>query len=134
MKRAIAGLGLTSMVAPLLALAQTQTTASPAQATPPAQTTPATAVFSSEVSLVVLPVFVVARDGRAMRGLQPPDFEIYEDGKLARGAATAYVNCDATIALPILVTSLSQTAAKYMTGRKRPNFIFMGREFTVEVP
>jgi deoxyhypusine synthase len=55
-------------------------------------------------------------------------------GKLARGAATAYVNCDATIALPILVTSLSQTAAKYMKGRKRPNFIFMGKEFTVEVP
>jgi deoxyhypusine synthase len=55
-------------------------------------------------------------------------------GKLQRGAATAYVNCDATIALPILVTALSQTAAKYMKGRKRPNFIFMGREFTVEVP
>jgi len=55
-------------------------------------------------------------------------------GKLARGAATAYVNCDATIALPILVTALSQTAAKYMKGRKRPNFVFMGREFTVEVP
>src|SRR5215211_43956 len=48
-------------------------------------------------------------------------------GKLARGATAAYVNCDATIALPILVTSLSQTAAKYMKGRKRPNFTF-GRE------
>ena len=45
-------------------------------------------------------------------------------GKLARGAATAYVNCDATIALPIFVTSLSQTAAKYMKGRKRPSFTF----------
>jgi deoxyhypusine synthase len=55
-------------------------------------------------------------------------------GKLQRGAATAYVNCDATIALPILVTALSQTAAKYMKGRKRPNFIFMGKDFTVEVP
>ena len=54
-------------------------------------------------------------------------------GKLARGAMSAYVNCDATIALPILVTSLSQTAAKYMTGRKRPNFIF-ARELTIEVP
>jgi len=43
-------------------------------------------------------------------------------GKLARGAHTAYVNCDATIALPIIVTALSQTAAKYMKGRKRPNF------------
>lgn len=55
-------------------------------------------------------------------------------GKLARGAATAYVNCDATIALPILVTALSQTAAKYMKGRKRPNFTFMGKDLTVEVP
>lgn len=54
-------------------------------------------------------------------------------GKLARGATAAYVNCDATIALPILVTSLSQTAAKYMKGRKRPNFIF-ARELGVEVP
>jgi deoxyhypusine synthase len=55
-------------------------------------------------------------------------------GKLARGAHTAYVNCDATIALPILVTALSQTAAKYMKGRKRPNFIFMARDLTIEVP
>ena len=54
-------------------------------------------------------------------------------GKLTRGATAAYVNCDATIALPILVTSLSQTAAKYMKGRKRPNFIF-ARELGVEVP
>jgi deoxyhypusine synthase len=54
-------------------------------------------------------------------------------GKLARGAHTAYVPCDATIALPILVTSLSQTAAKYMKGRKRPNFTF-GRELIVEAP
>jgi deoxyhypusine synthase len=55
-------------------------------------------------------------------------------GKLARGATAAYVNCDATIALPILVTALSQTAAKYMKGRKRPSFTFSGRELFVEVP
>jgi len=54
-------------------------------------------------------------------------------GKLARGATAAYVNCDATIALPILVTALSQTGAKYLKGRKRPNFIF-ARELTIEVP
>jgi deoxyhypusine synthase len=53
-------------------------------------------------------------------------------GKLARGATTAYVSCDPTIALPILVTALSQTAAKYMKGRKRPTF--MGKDLTVEVP
>jgi deoxyhypusine synthase len=55
-------------------------------------------------------------------------------GKLARGASTAYVNCDATIALPILVTALSQTAAKYMKGRKRPNFIFNARDLMIEAP
>lgn len=55
-------------------------------------------------------------------------------GKLQRGATTAHVNCDPTIALPILITSLSQTAAKYMKGRKRPNFTFNGRELVVEVP
>lgn len=54
-------------------------------------------------------------------------------GKLTRGANTANVNCDTTIALPILVTALSQTAAKYMKGRKRPNFVFVGKDMTVEV-
>jgi deoxyhypusine synthase len=70
--------------------------------------------------------------GRTGSGLTVGDESVIY-GKLARGAATAYVNCDATIALPILVTALSQTAAKYMKGRKRPNFIF-GRELIIEVP
>ena len=55
-------------------------------------------------------------------------------GKLSRGAVSASVNCDATIALPILITSLSQTAAKYMKGRKRPTFTFAGRDLMIEVP
>ena len=55
-------------------------------------------------------------------------------GKLAKGATTAYVNCDATIALPLVITALSQTAAKYMKGRKRPTFTFMAKDLTVEVP
>ena len=55
-------------------------------------------------------------------------------GKLARGARTAYVNCDATIALPIIITALSQTAAKYLKGRKRPTYTFAGRDFFIEVP
>lgn len=54
-------------------------------------------------------------------------------GKLSRGARTAYVNCDPTIALPILITALSQTAAKYMKGRKRPTFTFT-RDLLIEVP
>ncbi|MGZ5436894.1 MAG: deoxyhypusine synthase family protein [Pyrinomonadaceae bacterium] len=58
--------------------------------------------------------------------------EIY--GKLARNALTAYVNCDATIALPIIITALSQTAAKYMKGRRRPNFTFAGKDLMIDVP
>ena len=45
-------------------------------------------------------------------------------GKLARGAHTAYVNCDATIALPILITALSQTAAKYMRAASVPTSLW----------
>jgi deoxyhypusine synthase len=55
-------------------------------------------------------------------------------GKLGRGALTSYVNCDATIALPIIITALSQTAAKYMKGRRRPNFTFGGKDLIIEVP
>lgn len=54
-------------------------------------------------------------------------------GKTMKNAFTAYVQCDATIALPIIITSLSQTAAKYMKGRKRPNFGFIGREMQIDV-
>jgi len=49
-------------------------------------------------------------------------------------ALTAFVNCDATIALPIVVTALSQTAAKYMKGRRRPNFTFAGKDLIIDVP
>ena len=55
-------------------------------------------------------------------------------GKLGRGALTAYVNCDATIALPVIITALSQTAAKYMKGRRRPNFTFGGKDLIIDVP
>jgi len=55
-------------------------------------------------------------------------------GKLLRGATTAYVQCDPSIALPMVVTALSQTAAKYMKGRKRPNFSFSSKELGVDIP
>lgn len=54
-------------------------------------------------------------------------------GKLNANATTAYVNCDPTIALPLIITSLSQTAAKYMKGRKRPSFS-LGRDLQVDIP
>jgi deoxyhypusine synthase len=55
-------------------------------------------------------------------------------GKLYRGAITAYVPCDPSIGLPMVVTALSQTAAKFMKGRKRPTFSFSGRDMTIDVP
>ena len=55
-------------------------------------------------------------------------------GKLLRGATTAYVPSDPSIALPMIITALSQTAAKFMKGRKRPNFSFAGKDLVVEVP
>ncbi len=55
-------------------------------------------------------------------------------GKLNRGATTAYVPCDPSIALPMIITALSQTAAKFMKGRKRPTFSFSGREMNIDVP
>ncbi|MCA1625267.1 MAG: deoxyhypusine synthase family protein [Acidobacteria bacterium] len=55
-------------------------------------------------------------------------------GKLLKNATTAYVPCDPSIALPMIVTALSQTAAKYMKGRKRPTFTFSAKELGVDVP
>jgi deoxyhypusine synthase len=55
-------------------------------------------------------------------------------GKLGRGATTACVTCDPSIALPMIITALSQTAAKFMKGRKRPTFSFSGKDMHIEVP
>ncbi|HMQ02732.1 MAG TPA: deoxyhypusine synthase family protein [Pyrinomonadaceae bacterium] len=55
-------------------------------------------------------------------------------GKLVRGATTAYVPADPSIALPMVITALSQTAAKFMKGRKRPSFTFSGKDMTIDVP
>lgn len=55
-------------------------------------------------------------------------------GKLLKGATTAYVQTDPSIALPMIVTALSQTAAKYMKGRKRPSFSFAGKDLGVDIP
>lgn len=55
-------------------------------------------------------------------------------GKLLKGATTAYVPSDPSISLPMLITALSQTAAKFMKGRKRPSFSFAGKELGVDVP
>jgi len=54
-------------------------------------------------------------------------------GRLARNAHAITVRCDATIAMPLLVTALSQTASKAIRTRKRVQFIF-GRDLTISMP
>ena len=49
-------------------------------------------VFTSEVSLVLLPVFIVDSAGRAARGLAAEDFELYEDGKPTKVVSFRYVD------------------------------------------
>jgi deoxyhypusine synthase len=55
-------------------------------------------------------------------------------GRLHKASKTAFVDCDPSIAVPLIVTSLSQTAAKFMKGRKRPSFSFAGKDLIVDVP
>jgi VWFA-related protein len=49
-------------------------------------------VFGTELTLVLLPVFVADGEGRAMRGLSAEDFELYEDGKRAEVVSFRYVD------------------------------------------
>jgi len=51
-------------------------------------------------------------------------------GAIAKGAQTVTVYCDATIAMPMLVTALAQGAAKEAKIRRRPLFT-LGRELKV---
>lgn len=63
-----------------------------AAARSPAQDQAEPPVFDSRVSIVSVPVFVVDRDGRAMRGLQPEDFVLYEDKERAEIVSFQYVD------------------------------------------
>lgn len=51
-------------------------------------------------------------------------------GKAARDADRVTCNVDATIAMPLLVTALSQTGTKVLKQRRRPVFTF-GKELTI---
>jgi VWFA-related protein len=53
---------------------------------------PAPPVFQSNVSLVLLPVFVMDREGHAVRGLQASDFEVREDGRPSPIVSFRYVD------------------------------------------
>jgi len=52
----------------------------------------ATPVFSSDVSLVLLPVFVIDKDGKAVRGLTAADFDVQQDGRRAEVVSFRYVD------------------------------------------
>ncbi len=54
-------------------------------------------------------------------------------GKLAKNAHAVTVRCDATIAMPVLVTALSQTGSKAIRSRKRIQFSF-ARELGITIP
>lgn len=54
-------------------------------------------------------------------------------GRMAKNGRAITVRCDATIAMPLLVTALSQTASKAMRTRKRIQFTF-GKELIVSMP
>ena len=49
-------------------------------------------VFRSDVSLVLLPVFVIDKDGKAVRGLSAADFEVQQDGRPAEVVSFRYVD------------------------------------------
>lgn len=49
-------------------------------------------VYSNEVSLVLLPVFVADTDGRAVRGLQAMDFRVQADGKDVELVSFRYID------------------------------------------
>lgn len=51
-------------------------------------------------------------------------------GRVAMDARTISVKCDPTIAIPMLVTALSQTGTKAIKSRRRPQFTF-GRDLAV---
>lgn len=74
---------MTSRTLPALGLALLLGAAAP-QKQPP--------VFRSEVSLVLVPVFVIDSDGRAVRGLRAEDFEVQEDGGRAEIVSFRYVD------------------------------------------
>ena len=53
-------------------------------------------------------------------------------GKLATDSAKVSVQCDATIALPLLATALATTSASLVAERRKPVFTLAGRVMTVD--
>ena len=67
-------------------------------------------------------------------GYSGADFDQAQSfGRMAKNHRSVTVRCDATIAMPLLVTSLSQTASKAMRTRKRIQFAF-GKDLNITMP
>ncbi len=76
----------------------------------------------------------VVTDTADYGGYSGADFDQAQPlGRMSKNARAVTVRCDATIAMPLLVTSLSQTASKAMRTRKRIQFSF-GRDLTISMP
>ena len=80
----------------------------------------ATPVFSSDVSLVLLPVFIVDGSGRAVRGLSAGDFELYEDGKRVEVVSFRYVD----------TTSEDQDTLRQASAARRRFLLLFDKSFT----
>jgi VWFA-related protein len=79
-------------LAPLLTAGLLVPLAGPAPATDGSARAQATPVFRSDVSLVLMPVFVIDKDGKAVRGLTAADFEVEQDGRRAEVVSFRYVD------------------------------------------
>lgn len=55
-------------------------------------------------------------------------------GRLMKNAVTSFVPSDPSIVLPMLVTALSQTAAKFIKSRKHPQFTLIGKDLGIDIP
>jgi VWFA-related protein len=82
---------------------------------------PAPPVFSSEVALVLLPVFVVGPDGRAARGLSADDFDLQEDGKRMPVVSFRYVDT---------TSEEDQDAIREASAARRRFLLLFDRSFT----
>lgn len=78
------GRRLGAVVVALASVASSASSAAPGKTDPP--------VFGTEVTLVLLPVFVADGAGRAVRGLSAADFELQQDGKRAELVSFRYVD------------------------------------------
>jgi len=94
-----------------------------ASAAPHAQeSSPPAPVFSSEVSLVQLPIYVVDRQGRAVRGLAAEDFKVEEDGRKVDVVSFRYVDT---------TSAEDQDAIRQASAARRRFLLLFDKSFTV---